>query len=85
MEHAPYKYRIKLSGQVFGYVAPTSSIETFNQLVHLVMPQTPYRTASRVFWLVDGGPGHRRSTFPGRLKGMYPNAQAVMLPCMPVG
>ena len=57
-------------GQVFGYVAPTSSIETFNQLVHLVMPQTPYRTASRVFWLVDGGPGHQRSTFPGRLKGM---------------
>jgi len=67
-------------GQVFGYVAPTSSIETFNQLVHLVMPQTPYRTASRVFWLVDGGPGHQRSTFPGRLKGMYPNAQAMMLP-----
>jgi len=46
----------------------------------LVMPQTPYRTASRVFWLVDGGPGHQRSTFPGRLKGMYPNAQAMMLP-----
>lgn len=66
--------------KVFGMVAPTSSIETFNRLVHLVMPQAPYRTASRVFWLVDSGPGHHRSTFPQRLGGMYPNAVAVMLP-----
>jgi hypothetical protein len=67
-------------GKVFGMVAPTSSIETFNQMVHLVMPQAPYRMASRVFWLVDSGPGHHRSTFPQRLAGMYPNAVAVMLP-----
>ena len=67
-------------GKVFGIVAPTTSIETFNQLVHLVMPQAPYQTASRVFWLVDSGPAHHRSTFPQRLSGMYPNAVAVMLP-----
>lgn len=67
-------------GQVFGIVAPTTSIETFNQLVHLVMPQAPYQMASRVFWLVDSGPAHHRSTFPQRLSGMYPNAVAVMLP-----
>lgn len=67
-------------GKVFGMVAPTSSIETFNQLVHLVMPQAPYQMASRVFWLVDSGPGHHRSTFPQRLTGMYSNAVAVMLP-----
>lgn len=66
--------------KVFGYVAPTTSIETFNQLVNLVMPQAPYQTASRVFWLVDSGPAHHRSTFPQRLTGMYPNAVAVMLP-----
>jgi hypothetical protein len=59
-------------GKILGRVAPTSSIETFNQLVHLVMPQAPYRMASRVFWLVDSSPGHHRSTFPQRLAGMYP-------------
>jgi len=66
--------------KVFGYVAPTASIQTFNQFVHLVMPQAPYQMASRVFWLVDSGPAHHRSTFPQRLSGMYPNAVAVMLP-----
>ena len=67
-------------GKVFGYVAPTASIETFNQFVHRVMPQAPYQTASRVFWLVDSGPAHHRSTFPQRLIGMYANAVAVTLP-----
>lgn len=66
--------------RAFGLVAPTASIETFSQLVHLVMEQSPYRTASRVFWLVDSGPSHHRSTFPQRLAGMYSNAVAVMLP-----
>lgn len=66
--------------RVLGLVALTASIETFSQLMHLVMEQSPYRPAGRVFWLVDGGPGHRRSTFPQRVAGMYPNAVAVMLP-----
>lgn len=66
--------------KVFGYVASTASIQAFNRLVHLVMSQAPYRTASRVFWVVDSGPAHHRSTFPRRLSGMYPNAVAVMLP-----
>ena len=67
-------------GKLFGRVAPTTSIATFNQLVDLVMTQAPYRTAPRVFWLVDGGSAHHRSTFPARLSGMYSNAVAVMLP-----
>jgi len=66
--------------QVFGYVASTTSIETFSQLVDSVMHQSPYQTGTRVFWLVDSGPAHHRSTFPERLSGMYPNAVAVMLP-----
>lgn len=44
------------------------------------MEQSLYRTADRVFWVVDSGPGHHRSTFPHRLAGMYSNAVAVMLP-----
>ncbi len=67
-------------GKLVGRVAPTTSIATFNQLIDLVMTQAPYQTAARVFWIVDGGSAHHRSTFPARLSGMYPNARAVMLP-----
>ena len=44
------------------------------------MRQEPYQSDDRVFWLVDGGCAHHRSTFPARLKSLYPNAQAVLLP-----
>ena len=67
-------------GRVFGRVAPNTCIATFNQLVDLVMTQTPYQTAERVFWIVDGGCAHHRNTFPARLNGMYANAVAVSLP-----
>ena len=67
-------------GKVFGRVAPNTCIATFNQLIDLVMPQTPYQTAGRVFWIVDGGCAHHRSTFPARLSSMYANAMAVSLP-----
>jgi hypothetical protein len=67
-------------GRVFGRVAPNTCIATFGQLVDLVMTQDPYRTAPRVFWIVDGGSAHHRNTFPARLRGMYANAVAVSLP-----
>jgi len=67
-------------GQIFGQVVETTSIATFNQLIDQVMGQEPYQSNDRVFWLVDGGCAHHRSTFPARLKGLYPNAQAVLLP-----
>lgn len=66
--------------KVFGRVAPTASIATFNELLELVMTQPPYRDSARTFWIVDGGPAHHPSTFPARLQGMYPNAVAVFLP-----
>lgn len=69
-----------LRGKVFGRVAPNTCIATFNQLVDLVMTQTPYQTSERIFWIVDGGSAHHRSTFPARLSGMYANAVAVSLP-----
>jgi hypothetical protein len=67
-------------GKIFGQVVDTTSIATFNQLVGQVMGQAPYRSDDRVFWLVDGGCAHHRSTFPARLRSLYPNALAVMLP-----
>ena len=67
-------------GCIFGRVAPNTCIATFNQLVDLVMTQTPYRNSARTFWIVDGGCAHHPSTFPARLKEMYPQAVAVPLP-----
>jgi hypothetical protein len=67
-------------GRVFGQVVETTSIATFNPLVHQVMGQEPYHSGDRVFWVVDGGCAHHRSTFPARLQGMYAQAIAVMLP-----
>jgi transposase len=68
------------SGKVFGRVDQTTGIVPFNELIHLVMRQEPYAKAERVFWIVDNGSSHHPSTFPNRLKAMYPNASAVMLP-----
>jgi hypothetical protein len=67
-------------GHIFGRVAPNTCIATFNDLIHVVMTQEPYRHSSRTFWIVDGGCAHHPSTFPARLQGMYPNAVAVRLP-----
>jgi hypothetical protein len=67
-------------GKIFGQVVNTTSIATFNQLLDQVMGQEPYQSDDRVFWLVDGGCAHHRSTFPTRLKSLYPNALAVLLP-----
>ena len=44
------------------------------------MGQASYRTAERVFWIVDGGRAHHRHTFPARLQSRYANAVAVSLP-----
>lgn len=68
-------------GKVFGRIDQTTGIAPFNQLVHLVMKQEPYASARRVFWIVDNGASHHPSTFPARLRALYPNAIAVMLPC----
>jgi hypothetical protein len=66
--------------RIFGRVAPTTSIVTFNELIDSVMSQAPYHTSARTFWIVDCGRAHHPNTFPLRLQDMYPNAVAVLLP-----
>jgi hypothetical protein len=68
------------SGTVIGQVVESNCIETFNALVHTVMQRPPYDRATRVFWLVDGGSSHHRSTFPARLRALYGHAVAVHMP-----
>ena len=44
------------------------------------MPQEPYRSARRVFWVVDNGRSHRGDKAARRLQARYPNLILVHLP-----
>jgi hypothetical protein len=48
--------------------------------VERVMTQPPYKTARRVFWVVDNGASHHPATFPDRLASLHEHAMAVHLP-----
>ncbi len=56
------------------------SIDTFDELVAHVMGQAPYRTARRVFWVVDNGTIHRGQRAIDRLQARLPNLILVHLP-----
>jgi hypothetical protein len=65
---------------LFGHVADRSTIESFDHLVDSVMGQAPYRTANRVFWVVDNGTIHRGVASIHRLQDRWPNLILVHLP-----
>jgi DDE superfamily endonuclease len=66
--------------KVFGRCEDTTGIEPFGRLVHQVMEQEPYRSAARVFWIVDNGSSHRGAAAVKRLQAAYPNIHLVHLP-----
>lgn len=66
--------------QVFGRCEAQTGIVPFGRLVAQVMNQEPYRSAARVFWLVDNGSSHRGAAAVRRLQGAYPNLILVHLP-----
>jgi len=45
-----------------------------------VMDQDPYRSATRVFWVLDNGSGHRGATARIRLQQRWPNLVPVHTP-----
>jgi len=66
--------------KVFGLCKPSTGIDSFHDLVDLVMNQESYRSARRVFWITDNGSSHRGQTSIDRLKSWYPNAILVHTP-----
>lgn len=66
--------------KIFGLCVQTTGIESFKELVDLVMSQEPYRSARRVFWVTDNGSSHRGETSIERLKQWYSNALLVHTP-----
>jgi hypothetical protein len=67
-------------GYIMGRCEPSTGIEPFSRLVTQVMEQEPYRSAERVFWVVDNGSSHRGHTAVHRLGTAYANAILVHTP-----
>ena len=67
-------------GGVIGRCEATTGIAPFERLVDQVMQQEPYRSAPRVFWIVDNGSSHRGDKAARRLQARYPNLILVHLP-----
>ena len=68
------------NAQLFGDVVPNVTIVTFDSFVAHVMSTEPYRSARRVFWVVDQGTVHRGERARNRLQAQWPNLVLVHLP-----
>ena len=66
--------------QVFGRCEATTGIAPFERLVAQVMTQEPYRSARRVFWIVDNGSSHRGERARARLRAAWPRLVLVHTP-----
>lgn len=66
--------------KLFGHLAPTTGIAPFDALVAEVMAQEPYRSARRVFWVMDNGSSHRGDASVVRLCNAHPNVVPIHLP-----
>ncbi len=67
-------------GRVLGRCEPRTGIESFGRLVEQVMTTEPYRSAGRVFWVVDNGSSHRGQAAINRLRKAYRRAVLVHTP-----
>jgi hypothetical protein len=66
--------------KVFGRCDATTGIVPFNRLVEQVMAQEPYRSAPRVFWIMDNGSSHRGQRSDERIHDKWKNIVPVHTP-----
>jgi len=67
-------------GGVIGRCEAKTGKVPFGRLVDQVMQQAPFRSARRVFWIVDNGSSHRGAKVARELRERYPNLILVHLP-----
>ncbi len=67
-------------GGVIGRCEARTGKASFGRLVDQVMQQEPYRSARRVFWVVDNGSSHRGEKAARALGVRYPTLIVVHLP-----
>jgi transposase len=66
--------------EVFGRCEPHTGKAAFERLVDQVMGQEPYRSARRVFWIVDNGSSHRGERAAKELRARHPRVVIVHTP-----
>jgi hypothetical protein len=66
--------------KVYGRCERKTGIAPFERLVAQVMAQEPYRSAARVFWIMDNGSAHRGERCLARLRQRWPSIIAVHTP-----
>jgi hypothetical protein len=66
--------------KLFGRCERKTGIAPFERLVAQVMRQEPYRSARRVFWIVDNGSSHRGTPAIARLNANWPSLVLVHTP-----
>ena len=66
--------------KVFGRCEAKTGIRPFGRLVGQVMRQQPYRSAPRVFWIMDNGSSHRGQACIKRLRRRWPTIIPVHTP-----
>jgi hypothetical protein len=64
-------------GESWARCEAQTGIESFSRLVEQLMRTEPYRSANRVFWVVDNGSSHRGQTAVQRLRKAYRKAVLV--------
>ncbi len=67
-------------GIPWGRCEARNGIAAFDRLVDDVMSREPYRSAPRIFWIVDNGTAHRGEKAADRLGARYPNLVLVHTP-----
>ena len=65
--------------KILGRCEEKTGIVPFGRLVSQVMTTEPYKSARRVFWVVDNGSSHRGQAACRRLSDAWPNAALVQL------
>lgn len=66
--------------KLFGRCETCTGIEPFERLVEDVMSVEPYRSAHRVFWVLDNGSSHRGEACRQRFLRKWPNTIVVHTP-----
>ena len=66
--------------KIFGRCEQKTGIAPFEHLVAQVMSQEPYRSARRVFWIVDNGSAHRGQKASARLQAKWPTLVLIHTP-----
>src|SRR4051812_14692702 len=66
--------------EVFDRCEPHTGKAAFGRLVDQVMVQEPYRSARRVFWIVDNGSSHRGQRAAEELRARHPRVVIVHTP-----